>query len=131
MKPRTIELILNSLLVVLSIFAALTSHIFFTLSLFTSAILLSFYYVLWYGNEVAGPNAIVNILIRITLSIYPIAYVITYVNPDKGLIVGFVFLLLSILLSVIKLVKGITDKYELLRLYVLYGLLTFADVPFR
>lgn len=132
MKPKPIEIILNIALVVLGIISAITAHIAFTFSLFACAILLSFYYLFMYGNDISGSNAIINIAVRYVLHLYPICYIINYIDPDdKGLTAWLVLFILFVILTVIKVIRKDVNKYELLRFYILISLITFADVPFK
>jgi hypothetical protein len=102
MKPKPIEIILNIALVVLGIISAITAHIAFTFSLFACAILLSFYYLFMYGNDISGSNAIINIAVRYVLHLYPICYIINYIDPDdKGLTAWLVLFILFVILTVL------------------------------
>lgn len=118
MKPKAVELILIVTLIAAGVFAKNGSHDLFYFILLFTGLLLSFYYLIFYGNDVKGKTGLLNLFVRWVLALFPVAFSMMFINAHAGRIVMLVYFGLSIMTVILKSIHDTPDKYEIIRMYI-------------
>ncbi len=128
MKPKLIEILLVIGLVLAGIFKGITSNDSFLLVIIIFSILLSGYYLFFYRSTVNGEGKLLNISTRWTLSLFPVAFVVTFFIPNTGRILSLLYFIFCIIITILKSRNKTADRYELSRMYLLLTILTCTGI---
>ncbi|MEY1638973.1 hypothetical protein [Tenuifilum osseticum] len=130
MKPKFTEILLVLGLVLAGILKGITSSATFLLVIIFLSILLSGYYLFFYRNNISGDSKLLNITTRWALSLFPIAFVITFFTPNTGRILSLLYFAFCIIITILKSRNKTSDRYELIRMYLLLTILTCTGLSF-
>ncbi len=130
MKPKFTEILLVLGLVLAGILKGITSSATFLLVIIFLSILLSGYYLFFYGNNISGDSKLLNIATRWVLSLFPIAFVITFFTPNTGRILSLLYFALCTIITILKSRNKTSDRFELIRMYLLLTILSCTGLSF-
>lgn len=130
MKPKLIEILLVIGLVLAGILKGITCNDSFLLLIIIFSILLSGYYLFFYSSTVSGDGRLLNLATRWTLSLFPIAFVITFFTPNTGRILSLLYFIFCTIITILKSRNKTADRYELTRMYLQLTILTCTGLSF-
>lgn len=130
MKPKLIEIMLVIGLVLAGILKGITNSGLFLLVIIILSILLSGYYLFFYKSTVNGDGRLLNLATRWTLSLFPVAFVVTFFIPNTGRILSLLYFIFCIIITILKSRNKTADRYELTRMYLQLTILTCTGLSF-
>jgi hypothetical protein len=128
---KNIEYILVTLLLIIGILKYNNQNFILLISLLITSSILSilylFYFDHYYKKEI---NILLNIITRWILSLFPISFVLMFVNAEIGRIIEFTFLFSGIILIIIRYKRESIGKSEIIRMYIMLIILSITGQSF-